>query len=53
MFVIDGYPETKLESAGYYYDSFPRPLLDDVIWEVHFHCALALLVREIAVGIRL
>lgn len=37
--VIDWYPETKLESAGYYYDSFTRPLLDDVIWEVHFKCS--------------
>ncbi len=44
-------PGNKARKRRMNYDSFTRPSMDDVTWEVHFQCSSPL--REIAVGIRL
>ncbi len=35
-------PENKARKCRIYYNNFTRPLLDDVIWEVHVQCSSSL-----------
>lgn len=43
-------PENKAKKCRIYYNNFPRPLLDDVIWEVAISIALSSLEMYVGCG---